>query len=291
MSNIKQIFQTRQSMQKNGLESFYYSDPSPIDVPFHQHSFYEVYVFLQGSLTYIVGGSYYHLMPGDILIIPPMVLHRPIFDEPRGQYERMVIWFDNDYISSLSSEQTDLSECLSPFIHSGSVFIPADWAATTVIRYQIHQLNSTFQTREFGWDVQCKSFLTQILLNIRETITDETHFTSDRTNSNPIVDKTLDYIQEHLTENLTLEEISANNFTSKYYLSHVFRSQLGVSIYQYILARRLCLAKQLITEGMPISKVYSSCGFNSYSNFFRVFKSYFGITPKEYYRIMGGLGQ
>ena len=80
---------------------------------------------------------------------------------------------------------------------------------------------------------------------------------------------------------LTLEKLAAACYVSKYYLSHTFTKEVGVSIYRYILLRRLLLARQLLAAGEPAGTVCRSCGFTDYTSFYRAFRSEYGISPKN----------
>jgi AraC-like DNA-binding protein len=57
---------------------------------------------------------------------------------------------------------------------------------------------------------------------------------------------------------------------------------LGVSLYRYVTQRRLIAAKNDIAKGMRLDAVARKSGFQDYSAFFRVFKSTFGISPRQY---------
>ena len=97
-----------------------------------------------------------------------------------------------------------------------------------------------------------------------------------------LVEKVLGYIGENLSEPITLEKIAEQFFVSKYYLSHTFSREVGVSVYRYILLRRLLLARQLLATGEPAGQVCRSCGFSDYTSFYRAFKSEYGISPREF---------
>ena len=97
------------------------------------------------------------------------------------------------------------------------------------------------------------------------------------------LDHVFTYVNAHLTEDISLDKLSEDLFFSKYYILHEFKKKTGISLYKYIIKRKLEYSKTLIESGMPIKEVYHHCGFGDYSNFFKVFKREYGLTPKQYY--------
>lgn len=93
----------------------------------------------------------------------------------------------------------------------------------------------------------------------------------------------LAYINAHIGEPLTLDEISAHLFIGKYYMCHLFRETTGMSISQYVLLRRLSLCKNLlITTERSISDIAMTCGFSTFSYFCRAFAKSEGMSAREY---------
>ena len=104
MRERNQRFDPRQTMQSDTFEVFHYKKSGAEDVQVHHHAFYEVYCFLDGDVEYWVEGSLYRLKKGDLLLINPMELHRPILKSDSKNYERIVqqIWCDSCEIQKIS---------------------------------------------------------------------------------------------------------------------------------------------------------------------------------------------
>ena len=79
-------------------------------------------------------------------------------------------------------------------------------------------------------------------------------------------------INQRYTEEIRLDFLCEKFFISKFYLSRSFEKTTGKSIYQYILEKRMILAKQLLVYGEKPTDIYAVCGFNHYSNFYRAFR-------------------
>lgn len=95
--------------------------------------------------------------------------------------------------------------------------------------------------------------------------------------------KICQHIQEHCTDNLTLESVSALAGFSKYHFSRKFKDTVGISFYKYLNQCRIARAEELMEKtSSSITDVAIMCGFNSISAFIRMFKIINGCTPNEF---------
>ena len=100
---------------------------------------------------------------------------------------------------------------------------------------------------------------------------------------NPMVDRAINYIQTHLTDKLTVEEIASSTGYSPSYFSHMFSEETGLSPYQFVLKSRLDHAQQLLkTTRLTVQEIAFQCGFNSAANFCYTFKRMLGVSAHEY---------
>ena len=89
----------------------------------------------------------------------------------------------------------------------------------------------------------------------------------------------LRYLNQNLARQITLEDVCREFYISKSQLCRVFRSCTGVTLKQYLTAKRLVLAKGMLDAGGQPTHVYSRCGFGDYSGFYRAYVKYFGVSP------------
>lgn len=90
------------------------------------------------------------------------------------------------------------------------------------------------------------------------------------------------YIDEHLSEPLTLEELAGQIQLDKYQLIRRFRNETNTTPWQYLITKRIDKACELLEGGMSSSQVAQETGFYDQSHLNRVFKKEMGITPKKY---------
>lgn len=93
---------------------------------------------------------------------------------------------------------------------------------------------------------------------------------------------TKDYINENYARNLTVEELAGVACLSPFHFKRLFRQLFNQPPYQYIKARRMEKARELLLQGLPVSTVCRSVGWEDSSSFVRLFKQEFEITPKQF---------
>lgn len=100
-------------MHTNDFELDHHRDITYPAVEPHYHEFYELLYFISGHVDYIIGDEIYHLQNDDLLIIPPNVMHNPIFADFRVPYERYVLWISLPTLQQLASIDEDLNYFLT----------------------------------------------------------------------------------------------------------------------------------------------------------------------------------
>jgi len=91
------------------------------------------------------------------------------------------------------------------------------------------------------------------------------------------------YIDEHCTEDLTLESVADRAGFSKFHFSRLFKQFTNISFYKYLNQKRIETAeKLLVSPNLSVTEVSLSSGFSSMSSFIRMFKQVKGCTPTEY---------
>ena len=99
------------------------------------------------------------------------------------------------------------------------------------------------------------------------------------------VEKAAQYIDTHLEEELSVRALAGMVFLSADHLTRSFKKQYGMTVSDYILAKRMELARDLLKmSDMSVTMVAGKVGFSSYSHFTEQFKKIFGMTPRKYQR-------
>jgi len=270
-----QNFETRQIMHREGYELFYYKEPKGATLV-HHHDFYEMYFLLDGNVSYWVNGEIYNLKPGDILLINPMVLHRPT-DNKNRVCERMVLWLEKQYLEGLSVS-FPLNKC---FIKDANVLHPSASMRAELID-KLSLIIKENKNKEMGGSLYADALLMQFLVEINRLSIKQSRNEKIIKEPKELISSVLEYINENYSKDITLDDIASSFYVSKYYLSHEFSNSVGTGIYRYIILKRLLEAKRLLLSGAQSKEACEKCGFKDYANFFRAFKAEYGISPKEF---------
>lgn len=278
MAQDAQRFDPRQIMHRTDFEVFHYRDLHPEAVEMHHHDFYEVYCFLGGEVEYWVDGRIFRLAPGDLLLINPLELHRPMVDSESAIYERIVLWINKDFLRETSPE---LVRCFDPAEPNHTNLIHLSSARRSAVMARLEDLVREHHSTEFGSELAARGLFLQFMVELNR-MAQRAKAPRSKQGVSPLVAQALAYITEHSAEELSLEQIAHELYVSKYHLSHTFRQEVGVSIYRYIMLRRLLTARQLLSGGMSAGDVCTACGFSDYSSFYRAFKAEYGTSPRAF---------
>lgn len=268
-------------MVNQKLETYRYYDHNQ-DISLHHHDFFEVFIFLSGNVSFFVEGQTFSLIPGDILIISPTELHKPINHNSDEAYERIIFWLDENIIKSFATQKTNLFQCFDMKSSNYKNLLRIEKPDQTFIISLLQRIISENTNENFGAEELIKAYTIELLVKLNRilSLAPIAVKTNDRVTN--IIADIIEYINTNYGENLSLDFLSERFYINKYYLCHQFNAAIGISIYRYIMQKRLANAKQFMREGLSPSQVYQKCGFYDYSNFYRAFKHEYDISPKDF---------
>lgn len=268
-------------MLSKSFEIYYYDDKLPTAVSAHSHDYYEFYFFLEGNVSIMIEDKLYPIATGDILLIPPGITHYPIIHSCDVPYRRFVFWISRDYCNKLLELSPDYVYLMQHACVKKEYIFHNDKIAFNTIQSKVFRLIEEMNGDRFGRNAQISICVNDLLLHLNRTVHEMNHKRS-HTEEESLYQSLLAFIEEHCDENLSLERLAIEFYVSKYYISHLFKKNMGIPLHQYILKKRLHGCKDAITSNVPITKAYLMFGFGDYSSFYRSFKKEFGLSPKEF---------
>ena len=254
-------------------------DNQPIQL--HHHDFYEIYYFISGNVDYLVENKTYHLQPGDLILMSPLELHQPLFSEQSGTYERIVLWIDGKKLSSLSTSEISFLSCFKQS-HSDTTdrIYHVDEERQGMLQFFLDELATAMNTDTIYSPLIANTLLTWLLCNFH-SMTSQTPSVEDHRRMSVQIANCVDYINQHLNEDLSLDLLSKKCYISKQHLLRTFKDAMGFSVHQYIQKKRLLTARQYMQNGDSPKEAAFKCGFSDYSVFYRAYMKEYGVSPSK----------
>ncbi|OZG58309.1 AraC family transcriptional regulator [Bifidobacterium tissieri] len=244
----------------------------------HYHDFHEINCVLQGTGVFHLGGNEYATEPGTVTFAHSNDLHN-IVRQSSNYYERAYIYVRDEFLTSRSTANTDLTTCFNDNGKPTSRVIRMD---PEVLRRQIVRLDEQ-PDGSYGSDLAYEQRFLEFMVELNKAVANSAN---DVTPSNKpvssLIVNVMEYVNENLAGDCSLDAIADRFYINKYYLSRQFKKNTGLNLHEFILKKRLLRSKELLRESGSAQNVYRQCGFASYTHFLRCFKQEFHMTTKEF---------
>ena len=269
---------------KELFQIFYLQDNTKKDFELHYHDFHKILIFLKGNVTYFIEGKNYLLSQYDVVLVKAGEIHKPVIHD-NAPYERLILYLSPAFFQI--PEYAPLAECFqdsillnSNVIHltSSSKQTDSDSSMLQPLLHSITSLKLLFQDTTFdtSWkffELHKKTHLLEFLIHLNTYIqTDKNTFEPEYI-SNPKVLQTITFINDHITEELSIDRIANAMFLHRSYLMHLFKAETGYSIMKYIERKRLFLANSLIQNGLSKTEACYQSGFKNYAAYYYASKN------------------
>ena len=247
----------------------------------HWHNALEIIMPVENHYDVDASDQNYHLLPGEILIIPSGEMHA-LYAPETGK--RFIFQFDVSGISQMKG-YTSIQSLMTNCLHITKLSFPQIYGDIYQILIQIR--NEYFSSNEFR-ELAIYSHLINLFVSIgRNHINDMDLFPNTKSHKQQEYlqkfNDVLDYIDSHYTEELTLDDIADFSGFSKYHFTRLFKQYTDSTFYDYLSFRRIKSAEELLAKPeLSITEIALQSGFSSISTFNRIFKQKKGCTPSEY---------
>ena len=256
----------------NGIKIFHISGCIKKDFwseAYHSHEHAEIFVHVLGKMELFIENKVYAHTGNEIRLYAPWELHfgKADFDQNMEWYQ---ISIDNDFLKSNPSLANIIVNREKGI---GNVFVSKKH--DTVVSL----LDEIFAKKESDlWEHYFLSNVIKILCILNEP---ENNIDAKQ-GKNECIQEILEIINQRLTHIKTVENISELTHFSPSYIHRLFRINLNITPHQYIIMKKLSVAKELLEKGCTVTHACYDSGFSDYSNFITIFRKHFGTTPSRF---------
>jgi AraC-like DNA-binding protein len=230
------------------------------------HSEFEIMLFVSGDATYVVENEKYELSPYSLILTRPTEYHFLSFKNDEKNYERFWLHFN------LEEFPKEIAEKLL----NGHKVIKIDQNnRISKILKHIEEYSLIFPPEKHH-DFYQGLFVETVYLVSLETENNDDVIINE---ANEITAKILKYINEHITEPLSVESIAKALFISPSQLCHKFSQYMNVGVMKYVKKKRAFFADKMLKQGVKPTAVATFCGYGDYSSFYRAYKEVFKVPP------------
>ena len=232
----------------------------------HIHDSIEFYILEKGDVSFFVGGNVYNLTPGDVILSKPNETHYCI-KNTNSVHDYFCLWFS-------PACKVLLSDFLNHPDGEGNLI-----RLTDEDKKQLLSLcRKTYEQSQAGKSVNACSSAVAILSMFREVV----HLFPESQSIPDKLNEIIQTIESKMETIVSIKDLCDELFISQSTMLRLFRRYLGVSPHEYLEARRLAMARQLLKEGKNVTDTASLTGFTNTSVFIRLFHRRFGITPLKF---------
>ena len=240
----------------------------------HAHENCEIFCIFRGNGYYVTEGTRHKFEHGKIFLMRSGESHRPdlIGDEP---YTRMALHFSPAVVDHIDPERHLLRPFFDRPLGLHNVYDRSVVAQTGI--YEFFRKMAVLTGDNDKDALHVTSLLFPVLDELC-ALFDAGLFNSP-TQSATLMHDVVAYVNENLTASLSIEHICERFYLSRSQLNRSFKSSTGATFWDYIITKRMVLAKRYISEGMSAQEAARSCGFSDYSAFYRAYLKKHGTSP------------
>lgn len=253
------------------------------DVPLHWHEEAELTLILRGTSTYTVQLESAPVREGDIVFVPPQVLHA--VNTGGAEMESDTFVFHMDFLGGTGGDVCTLRYLapLSAQKLTPPMIIHQDHPVYEPLLQIFREMNRTWEDRELGYELMMKAkLLTTLALLIPYSAKDSAELAL-RTEHAEKIKTALEFMEQNYGEEIAIADVAAACYFSQYHFMRFFKKYMGVSCGEYLKNLRLEKAAKAFASGNTgILDVAMETGFRNLSYFYREFQKKYGYTPKQF---------
>ena len=234
----------------------------------HTHNHAELFYIVGGKGQFLIEDHLYPVNTNHLVIINPNVTHTEVSLNAQP-LEYIVLGIEGVELSI--TENSNGQFCILDHFESMDI--------TSCLRNILREM----ELKQPGYEDICQAFMEILIIRLMRSTGLSVPAEPQNSVGNHQCAAVRRYIDHHFKESLTLDQLAEEAHMNKFYLSHAFKQEYGISPINYMISRRLEESKYLLAEtDLSMSQIAQLLGFSSLSYFSQVFHRTQGIAPMEY---------
>lgn len=251
---------------------------------FHFHNHIEINQVATGKMVYIADGKLLELNPGDMLLVQNRVPHawRAMTDDTFVRHINISV---EGFIQKSELFRDEKSLCTNLANGNSVLKIEGGDEANRPMLESFQNAISEQKRKEIGYRGMVRSETTKFIFQLGRYVYNFAEHTgnSKYKESSGIIKQVLDYINENLSDEITLADAADIAHMNRTYFSVYFKQEMGMGFNDFITKTRMAKAADLLLNtDSKITNIVSECGYSSIAHFNKVFKSIYFTTPSRF---------
>ncbi len=240
----------------------------------HCHDYAEVFVCLSGSHFYGINGVAHQLLPGNVVLLPNRLMHDQVYcDHHQECVDFWLHFLPHGRVTLNFVFHTPGLKYVSIPVPGLSPFFADDFKRAAALLHCEGKASEGNSKREH--------FLLYLLHEIFEVLMEKDLEESPGEESS-LIEEIKRYASEHLTDRLSLTDLAKAAGYSPFHFHRIFVESEGITPRLFVEAQRLKRACELLRHGQSMTSAALDAGFSSSSQFCRVFRKRFELSPTEW---------
>ena len=234
----------------------------------HTHNHLELFYIVGGKGQFLIQDQLYPVNVNNLVIINPNIPHTEVSLNAQP-LEYIVLGVEG--IELAGSE------------HSNGQFSILDHFESVEISGCLRNILREMEQKSTGYEDVCQAYMEILIIRLMRNTALSVPSEPQVISKNQQCAQVKRYIDQHFKETLTLEQLAEEAHMNKFYLSHAFKKEYGVSPINYLISRRIEESKYLLAEtDLSLSRIAQLLGFSSLSYFSQVFRRTQNVSPLEF---------
>ncbi len=268
-----------ENTSRDGIDIYYSETPDFHVVNTHFHNVYQMIYVCEGNASIKIDNKNYNVTKSCIIFISNLEKHSVSIQ--KSPYKRYVISLAPNFCHMMLKDSLLLSVLVQRPAEFSHVIALSDDLAESVEKILGAMMKEKNQQQAF-YTIRLASLVTELLIRLYRCF--GSYFPlNNKSRAANIVTDIQRYIADNAQNDLTLEQMAAMHYVSKYYLTRIFKDITGYTFKDYLILHRLSIAKDLLIHtDLSVTDVCFQSGYNNINHFIRIFKNYEGVTPYQY---------